>query len=150
MCIWCSVICYKAPVVFLCSINQCLLSHPRSKYFIFGGSHGETFTDTLPKRYTKPHPTSRIVFWPNATFSYNHDDVIKWWHVLRYWTFVRGTHRSPVNSPHKGQWRGALVFSLINNRDAGDLRCNYANYNVTVIYFLLRTDYLNCDSAPNG
>ena len=24
-----------------------------------------------------------------------------------------GVHRSPVNSPHKGQWRGALMFSLI-------------------------------------
>ena len=31
----------------------------------------------------------------------------------RYWPFVRGIHRSPVNSPHKGQWRGALIFSLI-------------------------------------
>ena len=33
--------------------------------------------------------------------------------------FVRGIHRWPVNSPHKGQWRGALMFSLIcalNNR----------------------------------
>ena len=28
----------------------------------------------------------------------------------RYWPIVRGIHRSPVNSPHKGQWRGALVF----------------------------------------
>ena len=27
--------------------------------------------------------------------------------------FVRGIHRSPVNFPHKGQWRGALMFSLI-------------------------------------
>ena len=43
---------------------------------------------------------------------------------------VRGIHRSPVNFPHKGQWRGALMFSLIcawinrwvNNREAGDLR----------------------------
>ena len=26
------------------------------------------------------------------------------------WLFVRGIHRSPVNSPHKGQWRGALMF----------------------------------------
>ena len=26
--------------------------------------------------------------------------------------FVQGIHRSPVNSPHKGQWRGALMFSL--------------------------------------
>ena len=57
-----------------------------------------------------------------------------WWrHEMdfpRYWPFVRGIHRSPVNSPHKGQWRGALMFSLIwvwingwvNNRVAGDLR----------------------------
>ena len=41
-----------------------------------------------------------------------------WWRhdmktFLRYWPFVRGIHRSPVNSPYKGRWRGALVFSLI-------------------------------------
>ena len=42
-----------------------------------------------------------------------HDDVIKWKHFSRYWPFVRGIHRSPVNSPHKGQWNGALMFSLI-------------------------------------
>ena len=42
-----------------------------------------------------------------------HDDVIKWKHFPRYWPFVRGIHRSPVNSPHKGQWRGALMFYLI-------------------------------------
>ena len=40
----------------------------------------------------------------------NHDDVIKWKHFPRYWPFVRRIHRSPVNSPHKGQWRGALMF----------------------------------------
>ena len=42
-----------------------------------------------------------------------HDDVIKWKHFPRYWPFVRGIHRLPVNSPHKSQWRGALMFSLI-------------------------------------
>ena len=42
-----------------------------------------------------------------------HDDVIKWKHFPRYWPFLRGIHRSPVNSPNKGQWRGALMFSLI-------------------------------------
>ena len=42
-----------------------------------------------------------------------YDDVIKWKHFPRYWCFVWGIHRSPVNSPHKGQWRGALIFSLI-------------------------------------
>ena len=41
------------------------------------------------------------------------DDVIKWKHFPRYWPFVRGIHRSPVNSSHKGQWPGALMFSLI-------------------------------------
>ena len=56
----------------------------------------------------------------------------------RYWPFVRGIHRSPVNSPHKGQWHGALMFSLIcvwingsiNNRETGDLRRLRAHYDV--------------------
>ena len=67
-----------------------------------------------------------------------HDDVIKWKHFPRYWPLVRGIHRSPVNSPHKGQWRGALMFTLIcarlngwvNNREAGDLRRHRAHYDV--------------------
>ena len=70
----------------------------------------------------------------------HHDDVIKWKHFPRNWPFVRGIHRSPVNSPHKGQWRGALVFCLIcvwindwvNNREAGDLRRYRAHYDVIV------------------
>ena len=43
----------------------------------------------------------------------SYDDVIKWKHFPRYLPFVRGIHWSLVNSPHKGQWRGALMFSLI-------------------------------------
>ena len=73
-----------------------------------------------------------------------HDDVIKWKHFPRFWTFVRGIHRSPVNLPHKGQWRGALMFSLIcvwindwvNNREAGDLRRHLAHYDVRVMIHL--------------
>ena len=79
----------------------------------------------------------------NAT----HDDVIKWKHFPRYWLFVRGIHRSPVNSPHKGQWRGALMFSLIctringwvNNREAGDLARHYAYYDVIVMVWYMPT-----------
>ena len=37
----------------------------------------------------------------------------------RYWPFVRGIHRPPVNSLHKGQWRGALMFSFICARING-------------------------------
>ena len=48
---------------------------------------------------------------------------------------------TPVNSPHKGQWRGTLRFSLIcvwingwvNNREAGDLRRYRAHNNVSVM-----------------
>ena len=70
-----------------------------------------------------------------------HDYVIKWKHFPRNWPFVRGFHRSPVNSPHKGQWRGASTFSLmcvwihdwVNNREAGDLRRYRAHYDVIVM-----------------
>ena len=54
---------------------------------------------------------------------------------------VRGIHRPPVNSPHKGQWRGALMFSLIcvwingwvNNGETGDLTRYLAHYDVRVM-----------------
>ena len=42
-----------------------------------------------------------------------HDDVIKRKHFPRYWSYVRGIHLSAVDSNHKGQWRGDLMFSLI-------------------------------------
>ena len=53
-----------------------------------------------------------------------------------------GTSPTPVNSPSKGQWRGALMFSLIcawmnywvNNGEAGDLRRHRAHYDVTVMF----------------
>ena len=72
------------------------------------------------------------------------DPETRWRHQMetfpRYWPFVRGIHRSLVNSPHKGQWRGALMFSLIyarikgwvNNREAGDLWRHCAHYDVNV------------------
>ena len=52
-----------------------------------------------------------------------------------------GNSPVPVNSPHKGQWRGALMSSLIcarisdwvNNREAGDLRRHRGHYDVIVM-----------------
>ena len=71
----------------------------------------------------------------------SHDDIIKWKHFPHYWPFVRGIHRSTVNSPHKGQWRGALIsYSIcawindwVNNREAGDLRRQRAHYDFIVM-----------------
>ena len=72
-----------------------------------------------------------------------YDDVIKWKHFPRYWSLVRGIHRSPVKFPHKGQWRGSLMFSLIctqingwvYNGEADDLRGRRAHYDVTVMRY---------------
>ena len=80
-----------------------------------------------------------------------HYDVIKWKHFPHYWPFVRGIPRSPVNSPHKGQWRGTLIFSLIsawingevNNREAGYLRRHRTHYDVTLM-FNMRHNFREC------
>ena len=52
-----------------------------------------------------------------------------------------GNSLVPANSPHKGQWRGTLMFSLIcvwingwvNNHEAGDLRRYRGHYDVSVM-----------------
>ena len=54
--------------------------------------------------------------------------------------------KPPADSPHKGQWRRAWMFSFIcawtnawaNNWDAGDLRRHCAHCDVTVMNFLNR------------
>ena len=86
-----------------------------------------------------------------------HNDVFKWKHFPRYCPFVRGIHRSPVNSPHKGQWRGALMLALIcaridgwvNNREAGDLKRHCAHYDVTVMWCGLK-EALFCPSSSGA
>ena len=100
-----------------------------------------------------PHILFRLCLHQHATDSLfsrcqNHDAVIKWKHFPRYRPFARGIHRSPVNSPHKGQWQGALMFSLIcalingrvNNRKASDLRRHRAHYDVTVMWWHIWPD----------
>ena len=75
-------------------------------------------------------------WWPSKV---SHLDVIKWKPFPRYWPFELRIHVSPVNSPHKGRWRGALIFSLawtnglVHKRYAGDLRRNRTDYGVTEI-----------------
>ena len=85
----------------------------------------------------------------------------------RYWPFVQGIHRSPVNSPHRGQWCGALMFSLIcawinswvNNGQAGDLRRHCIHYDVIITVDVAVGNWTNDDSinwhkypspSPNG
>ena len=69
-----------------------------------------------------------------------------WWrHQMEIFSaflaICAGNSPVPVNSPHKGQWRGALMFSLIcvwindwvNNREAGDVRRYRGHYDVIVM-----------------
>ena len=66
---------------------------------------------------------------------------MKWNQLPRHWPFVRGLQRSPVNSPHKGQWGRALMFSLlcawkngwVENGEVDDLRSHRAHYDVIVM-----------------
>ena len=102
------------------------------------------------------------VFLVTVELSARDDDVIKWKHFPRYWHFVRGIHRSPANSPYKGQWRGALMISLIcawingwaNNREAGDLSRHRAHYDVTAMVvdyedFIIH-DFNDCSSGTRA
>ena len=99
--------------------------------------------ETITQMCMKKLQTIRCM--DNACQCISHDDVIKWKHFPRNWPFVREIHRSPVNFPHKGQWRGALMFSLIyawindwvNNREAGDLRRQHGHYDVIVMVWVI-------------
>ena len=63
------------------------------------------------------------------------------WNIFALLALCEGIYRSPVDYPHKGQWREALMLSLIfactndwaNSRDASDLRRNRALYGVIVM-----------------
>ena len=126
---------HRLQMAAMLSRSQCVECHKRVVP-LFGGD-----------------PRNSRIMWISRCHSFRggriaHDDVIKWKHFPRYWPFVWGIHRSPMNSPHKGQWRGALMFSLIcawmnnwvNNRKAGDLRRHHAHYAVTVM----------CNSMQSG
>ena len=88
----------------------------------------------------------------SVTLHYPRDVLYKgciykiWWrHQMESFSALlalcAGNSPGPVNSPHKGQWRGALMFSLIytwindwvNNREAGDFLCHRGHYNVNVM-----------------
>ena len=62
-----------------------------------------------------------------------HDDVIKWKHFPRYSPFVRGNHRSSVNSP--AQWPVTRSFGVFF--DLGDLRRHRAHYDGIVMNWLV-------------
>ena len=91
-----------------------------------------------------------VFMWSKSTISktdWGDDGVIKWQHFPRYWPFIRGIQRSPVDSPNKCQWSGGLMFSLIctwtngrvNKWDDKDLGHHRAYFDVRVMSTWLST-----------
>ena len=78
----------------------------------------------------------------------NKDMHHSWWRQMETFSALLALceGNSPVNSPHKSQWRGALMFSKIcawingwvNNGKTGDLRRHRAHYDVTVMWPFVR------------
>ena len=90
----------------------------------------------------------RLLIWEYKVLSTNRLFLSKntWWrHQMVTFsallTICAGNSPVPGEFPHKGQWRGALMFSLIcvwingwvNNRKAGDLRGYRIHYDVIVM-----------------
>ena len=140
---------HKIPVWFLIDYSrQIRLSAPRYVKCMVPNQINQFFV-FLPSVGLASFMTPSLL-WTQKTKP-SHDDVIKWKQFPRNWPFVRGIHRSPLNSPHKGQRRGALMFSLIcvwindwvNNRDPGDLRRHLAHYDVIVMLCWNRNDQVS-------
>ena len=137
---------------------------PITRYVKLRIAHAPGMPGTFPHHRLQMKPLVNDSSMHHGTCVMHHDDVIKWKHFPRNWPFVREIHRSPVNFPHKCQWRGALMFSLIyawindwvNNREAGDLRRQLGHYDVIVMCYVMHVVIANpqwrgkCSGIPGA
>ena len=136
-----------------CNEYTCKNNYPYDFIWVKGMPNVTTFP---PRAFIcQPGVRVSIRVWHRHCNLNWHDDVIKWKHYPRHWTFLWGIQRSPMNSPHKGQWLGALMFSLIcawiniwvNNREADDLKSHGTYYDVIVMYHYF---YVKCQCQHNN
>ena len=105
--------------------------------------------------YLRQNVMVMVQIWVICDIYFYHDDVIKWRYFPRYWTFVRGIHRSPVNSPHKTRvaelwcFLWSAINGWINNSEAGDLRRHRAHYDVTITSGFMPYFQASCDIGSN-
>ena len=95
--------------------------------------------------------------WCNHELLVQMHSVWSWWrHQMETFSALlalfAGNSPVPVNSLHKDQWRGALMFSLfcawindwVNNREAGDFKCHRAHHAVNVMWPLWAASQMHC------
>ena len=113
---------------YLLALKICTTSASVSM-IIISSIHQDVGLNRLQRELSPKQPQPSGTLWnplPLSVKQAPHDGVIKWKHF-----------------PHKGQWHGALMFSLIcawingwaNNREAGDLRRHRVNYDVIVMEY---------------
>ena len=111
--------------------------HPNQIWLIINHTQGTDFTKKLTSSHWRNLLSAILpLFCPGEIFQHVREKNLVSWKSI-----CAGIHRSPVDSPHKGQWRGASMFSLIsawinswvNNCEAGDLTRHRAHYDVTVM-----------------
>ena len=121
--------------VFMQHIGVCLFSLPM--YLVMN----VTFSKLCHDQIGTMNHSSQFMFWSRNMMKSSNGNI------FRVTGLVWGIHRSPVNSPHKGQWRGTSMFSMIcawtndivNNHEVGDLRRHRTNYDVTVMNNVMRS-----------
>ena len=117
-----SRIIYMHYIIFFCAAYQCscIVGQVGIPYIWFANG-----------RARKPDSSSSQTWWRHQMETFSA--------LLAH---CAGNSSVPVNSPHKSQWRGALMFSLIcvwindwvNNRETGDLRRHRGHYDVNVMF----------------
>ena len=141
---------YKWTLIF-CMIDENRPPFERCNFMCVSRKPSRTGVSAVP-----PDSLAPLVMTFGSGMRDKFGPVIWWRHFPRYWPFVRGIHRWSMNSPLKGQWRGALMFSLIcawingwvNNRETGGLRRHRDHYEVTVINiywmtYIWRVNHIN-------
>ena len=145
-------------MVFFCVIQHLCPIWKKNGLFVVDAAPLNYYSFFLAERKTRPLNWRRWLFRVVVCDHWLHTvtDSAWWRHQMETFSALLAicAGNSPVNGefPQKGQWRGALMFSLIctwingwvNNREAGDLRRYRAHYDVTVMV-VARNNTCECE-----
>ena len=112
-----------ATICFYMLLSKRVVMH----YIISGSPDGELCTILISRSCKLIHQYRCFLGTRVLSFSliacFYHDEVIKWKHFPRYWPFMRGNHRSPVNSLHKVDTPKATTCTNLTERSRNKHTC---------------------------